>query len=59
MTPAHYPKLTELIIRLREALGHQTFDRLAKKGATMSLAAMATYAYEQIDHARAHLQQLR
>ncbi len=41
MTVALYPELTDLIIRLREALGHQT------------------YAYEQMDHARAQLQQLR
>nr|WP_090278748.1 adenylate/guanylate cyclase domain-containing protein [Mycolicibacterium komanii]CRL74384.1 LuxR family transcriptional regulator [Mycolicibacterium komanii] len=59
MTRALYPELTELIIRLREALGHQTFELLAEKGATMPFAAMATYAYEQIDHARAQLQQLR
>lgn len=56
---ALYPELTDLIIRLREALGHQTFELLAEKGATMPLAAMAAYAYEQIDHARAQLQQLR
>lgn len=59
MTLALYPELTELIIRLREALGHRSFELLAEKGATMPLTAMAAYAYEQIDHARAQLQQLR
>jgi hypothetical protein len=39
---------------LREILG-QTYESLARKGAAMTTAAMATYAYDQIDQARAEL----
>lgn len=59
MTAALYPELTELMTRLRETLGSETFELLAEKGAAMPHAAMAAYAYEQIDQARAQLQQLR
>ena len=33
----------------------QTYESLAHKGETMSTAEMATYAYDQIDQARAEL----
>jgi hypothetical protein len=38
-----------------ESLGDQTYESLARKGETMTTAAMATYAYDQIDQARAQL----
>jgi predicted ATPase len=44
-----------LIAHLREVLGDQTYESLARKGETMTTAAMATYAYDQIDQARAEL----
>ena len=40
---------------LRDVLGDQTYESLARKGETMTTAAMATYAYDQIDQARAEL----
>jgi hypothetical protein len=40
---------------LREVLGDQTYESLARKGATMTTAEMVTYAYDQIDRARAEL----
>jgi hypothetical protein len=40
---------------LREFLVEQTFESLARRGAAMTAAAMATYAYDQIDQARAEL----
>ncbi|MGC1152370.1 ATP-binding protein [Mycobacterium sp.] len=40
---------------LREVLGDQTYESLAHKGETMTTAAIATYAYGQIDQARAEL----
>ncbi len=40
---------------LREILGDQTYESLARKGETMTTAAMATYAYDQIDQARTEL----
>jgi hypothetical protein len=43
------------IAHLRDVLGQATYESLAHKGETMSTAAMATYAYDQIDQARAEL----
>jgi hypothetical protein len=40
---------------LRDVLGDQTYESLARKGETMITAEMATYAYDQIDQARAKL----
>ena len=40
---------------LRNVLGDQTYESLARKGETMTTAAMVTYAYDQIDQARAEL----
>jgi hypothetical protein len=40
---------------LREVLGEATYESLARKGETMTTAAMATHAYDQIDQARAEL----
>jgi predicted ATPase/class 3 adenylate cyclase len=44
-----------LIAHLREVLGDQTYEALAVKGAAMTAAEMVTYAYDQIDQARAEL----
>jgi hypothetical protein len=44
-----------VIAHLREVLGDQTYESLAHKGETMSTAEMVTYAYDQIDQARAEL----
>ncbi|MGO9930033.1 MAG: hypothetical protein ACLPLP_29035 [Mycobacterium sp.] len=44
-----------LIAHLRDVLGDQTYESLARKGETMTTAAMVTYAYDQIDQARAEL----
>ena len=40
---------------MRDVLGDQTYESLARKGETMAIAAMATFAYDQIDQARAKL----
>ena len=45
-----------LIAHLRDVLGDQTYESLARKGETMTTAAMATYAYDQIDQARTELE---
>jgi hypothetical protein len=39
----------------QDVLGDQTYESLARKGKTMTTAAMATYAYDQIDQARTEL----
>ncbi len=55
LTEMAYPEITTAIAHLRDVLGDQTYESLARKGETMTTAAMATYAYDQIDQARAEL----
>ena len=55
LTAASVPELSTAIAHLRDVLGDQTYESLARKGETMTTAAMATYAYDQIDQARAEL----
>jgi hypothetical protein len=54
---AALPAMAEFAPRLhlRNVLGDQTYESLARKGAAMTTAAMATYAYDQIDQARTEL----
>jgi tetratricopeptide (TPR) repeat protein len=53
---AAVPKITTAITHLRDVLGEATYESLARKGETMTTAAMATYAYDQIDQARTELE---
>ncbi|MGB9223215.1 MAG: adenylate/guanylate cyclase domain-containing protein, partial [Mycobacterium sp.] len=53
---AGVPELTAAIAHLRDVLGEATYESLARKGETMTTAAMATYAYDQIDQARTELE---
>jgi predicted ATPase len=55
LTAAALPNINTTIGHLRHVLGDQTYESLARKGETMTTAAMATYAYDQIDQARAEL----
>ena len=50
-----YPQIDTAIAHLREVLGDPTYESLARKGETMTTAEMVTYAYDQIDQARAEL----
>jgi hypothetical protein len=50
-----FPEINTSIAHLRDVLGDTTYELLARKGETMTTAAMATYAYDQIDQARAEL----
>jgi hypothetical protein len=50
------PELGTAIAHLREVLGEATYESLARKGETMTTAAMVMYAYDQIDQARAELE---
>jgi hypothetical protein len=52
---AALPEFKTAIAHLREVLGDQTCESLAREGEMMTIAATATYAYDQIDHARAQL----
>jgi predicted ATPase len=52
---AGVPEITTAIAHLRDVLGEATYESLARAGETMTTAAMATYAYDQIDQARTAL----
>ena len=49
------PEFSTAIAHLRDVLGDQTYESLARTGETMTNAEMASYAYDQIDQARAEL----
>ena len=53
---AAFPEITTAITHLRDILGEATYESLARKGETMTTAAMATFAYDQIDQARTELE---
>ena len=57
LTTAANPELGTTTAHLREVLGDQTYESLAHKGETMTTAAMVTYAYDQMDHARTEFEQ--
>jgi hypothetical protein len=45
-----------VIAHLRDVLGEASYETLARKGETMTTAAMVTYEYDQIDQARTELE---
>jgi hypothetical protein len=49
---AAHPDIANAITHLREVLGGQRYESLAAVGMAKSTAAMAAYAYEQIDRVR-------
>jgi hypothetical protein len=56
LATAAFPEISTAIAHLREVLGEATYESLARKGEAMTTAAMATYAYDQIDQARTELE---
>ena len=58
-TASTVTQLSTVITHLRNVLGEATYESLAGKGETMITAAMATYAYDQIDQARTELEHLK
>ncbi len=50
-----FSEITATIAHLREVLGDDRYETLARPGSAMTNAAMANYALEQIDLARAQL----
>lgn len=54
-TRAGYPQINTTIAHLREVLGDQTYESLARGGESMTTAAMVAYAYDQIEKARTAL----
>jgi predicted ATPase len=55
LSTAGVPKISTAITHLRNVLGDQTYESLARKGETMTTAEMVAYAYDQIDQARTEL----
>jgi hypothetical protein len=54
-TAAAISEISTAIAHLRDVLGDHIYESLAGEGQTMTTAAMARYAYDQIDQARAEL----
>ena len=57
-TRSAFPEFAAAIANLREVLGNDSYEPLARKGENMTTAAMVTYAYDQIDQARTELEHL-
>jgi len=53
---ASVPELAPTITHLREELGDQAYESLARNGEAMTTAAIVAYAYDQIDQAHAQLE---
>jgi tetratricopeptide (TPR) repeat protein len=56
LTARGLPQFNTAITHLRDVLGDPVYESLARKGETMTTAAMVTYAYDQIDQARTELE---
>jgi hypothetical protein len=50
-----FPEINTAISHLRDVLDDDVYESLAQAGETMTSAAMATYAFDQIDQARTEL----
>ena len=55
---AAVPELLSAIAHLREVLGDEAYESLARKGEAMTMAAVVAYAYDEIEQARTHLRRL-
>lgn len=55
LTKSAFPEFPAAVDHLREVLGIDTYEALAARGAAMTNAEMAKYAFEQIGRARAEL----
>jgi hypothetical protein len=55
LSTAAFPEINTTISHVRDVLGGQLYESLARKGGKMTTAAMVAYAFDQIDQARAEL----
>jgi len=55
LTAVAFPEINTAVAHLRDVLGEQTYQSLARAGEAMTVAAIAEYAYDQIDQARTGL----
>jgi predicted ATPase len=56
LVAAGVPEINTAIAHLRDVLGEAAYESIARKGEMMTTAAIATYAYDQIDQARTELE---
>ena len=54
-TSAMFPEIIRAIAHLRDVLGDLTYESLTGRGEAMTISAIAAYAYDQIERARAEL----
>jgi hypothetical protein len=55
LTAVWAPELSTTADHLRDVLGDQVYESLARKGKKMTAAEIVTWAYDQIDQARTKL----
>jgi hypothetical protein len=55
LSGAAFPETSTAAGHVRDVLGNEIYESLACKGEAMTNSAMVTYAYDQIDQARAEL----
>jgi hypothetical protein len=55
LAAAAFPEIKAAIAQLRDVLGDQSYESLARKGVAMTTSAMVAFAYDEIDQARAAL----
>jgi hypothetical protein len=55
LTAVAVPEFNTAIAHLRDVLGGPAYESIARRGQQMTTAAMAAYAYDQIDQARTGL----
>jgi hypothetical protein len=55
LTAVAVPEFNIAIAHLRDVLGGPAYESIARHGQQMTTAAMAAYAYDQIDQARTGL----
>lgn len=56
LTAVVFPEFRSTLTRLRSVLGDDTYEALARQGASMTTAAIATYALEKIEELRTTLE---
>jgi hypothetical protein len=59
LSGAAFPETSTAAGHVRDALGNEIYESRTRKGETMTTAAMATYAYDQVDQARAERRRSR
>jgi hypothetical protein len=55
LSGAAFPETSTAVAHVRDVLGNETYESLARKGEAMTTAEIVAYAYDQIDQARAEL----